>query len=133
MSEILLPLLGGLFCIGIAFLALIGVVVLLYINHTRSRKMVAINPNWPTVPGRVTVARVEESVRTRVDDDAFYSPFIEFEYIVEGQVYTGKQAVGRPSNLEAMAKRTLAKFPPGTEVVVYYNLEKPDETRLLMK
>ncbi|HEY5270654.1 MAG TPA: hypothetical protein VII97_09980 [Anaerolineales bacterium] len=49
----------------------------------------AIRPNWPTVPSRVTVARVEESVRTRVDDDAFYSPYIEFEYTVAGQVYTG--------------------------------------------
>jgi len=82
-------LLSGLFCIGIAFLALVGVIVLLYINHTCSREKVAIRPNWPTVPSRVTVARVEESVRTRVDDDAFYSPYIEFEYTVAGQVYTG--------------------------------------------
>jgi len=133
MSEILLPLITGLFCIGIAFLALVGVIVLLYINHTRSRKMMAINPNWPAVPGRVTVARVEECDRTKVDDDTFYSPFIEFEYTVVGQVYTGKQAVGRPSNLESLATRILAHYPPGTEVVVYYNLEKPDEARLLVK
>jgi len=127
MSEIFLPLISGLLCIGIAFLALVGVIVLLYINHTRSLEKVAIRPNWPTVPGRVTVARVEES------DDAFYSPYIEFEYTVAGQVYIGKQVIGRPFNLESIAKRTLAHYPPGTEVVAYYNPEKPDETRLLLK
>jgi hypothetical protein len=132
MPEILVPLMCGLVCIGIAFLILIGVVVLLYVNHTHSREKVAIHPNWPTVLGRVTVARVEESVRTRVDDDAFYYPSIEFEYTVEGQIYTGKQAVGKPSNLEFIAKRTLANYPAGTEVKVYYNPEKPEEARLLM-
>jgi hypothetical protein len=133
MSEIFLPLITGLLCISIAFLALVGVIVLLYINHNRSREKMVVPPSWPGVSGRVTVARVVESARTRVDEDAFYHPSIEFEYIVAGQVYTGKQAVGRPSNLESKAKRTLANYPPGTDVAVYYNPEKPDEARVLMK
>ncbi len=133
MSEILLPLITGFPCIGLAFLALVGVIVLLYINHTRSREKMVVPPSRPGVSGRVTVARVAESVRTRVDDDAFYSPYIEFEYNVADQVYTGKQAVGRPFNLESKAKRTLAHYPPGTDVAVYYNPEKPDDARVLMK
>jgi hypothetical protein len=133
MSEIYLALVGGLFCIGMAFLALVAVIVLLVINQTRSRKMKRIDPNWPTAPGRVTVARVEESARTRVDEDTFYSPWIEFEYTVASQIYTGRQAVGRPSNLESMAKRMLAHYPPGTELVVYYQPERPQEARLLLK
>jgi hypothetical protein len=133
MSQILLPLITGLLCIGIPFLVLVGVIVLLYINHTRNREKMVVPPSWPGVSGRVTVARVVETVRTRVDDDAFYYPYIEFEYYVAGQVYTGKQAVGRPFNLESKAKRTLAHYPPGTDVAVYYNPEKPDEARVLMK
>jgi uncharacterized membrane protein len=39
MSETYLALVGGFFCIGMAFLALVAVIVLLVINQTRSRKM----------------------------------------------------------------------------------------------
>jgi hypothetical protein len=133
MSEMLLALIAGLLCIGAAFLALIGVIALLYFNHSRSRKLAAVRPNWPSSPAHVTTARVEEAVRTRADEDAFFSPIIEFEYTVAGQVYTGRQAVGRPSNLEALAKRALGQYPPGMEVLVTYDPEKPEQARLLTK
>jgi hypothetical protein len=133
MSEIMLPLLAGLICSGIALLGLVGLIALLYINHKRSREKVPVLPNWPTVPGRVTIARVEETARTRVDDDTFYYPSIEFEYTVENQLYTGRQTVGKAFNLESMAKRVVANYPPGTEVVVSYNPGKPGEARLLIK
>ena len=132
-SETLGPLLCGLFCIGITFLAIIGVVGLLIVNRNHSREKVSIHPDWPAIPGRVTIARVEESARTRVDDDAFYYPYIEFEYVVEGQVYTGKQGVGRPSNLEFKAKQTLANHPVGSDVVVYYNPVEPGQARLAIQ
>ncbi|MCJ7621905.1 MAG: DUF3592 domain-containing protein [Anaerolineaceae bacterium] len=130
-SEILRPLLCGLFCIGITFFVIIGAVILLRVNRTRSREKVAVPPNWPAVQGRVTAASVEETARTRVEDDAFFYPNIKFEYTVEGQVYTGSQAVGRPFNVEFKAKQKLANYPPGTEVTVYYDPTKPDENRLM--
>jgi hypothetical protein len=133
MSEILRPLLVGVLCIGLTFIVMIGVVVLLSVNRSRSRKKMAIASNWPAVPGQVTAARIEESVRTRADEDVFYEPSIEFRYTVEGQVYSGKQVIGRPSNLEFKAKQTLAHYPPGTEISVYHNPEKPGEARLLIK
>jgi hypothetical protein len=130
MSEFYGSFLCGLICTGLAFLVVIGVVVLLYVNHTRSKEKTAIHPNWRPATARVTATRVEETARTRVDEDDFYYPLIEFEYQVEGQVYTGKQAVGRPFNIEFKAKQTLRHYPPGIEVVVYYNPDKPSETRL---
>lgn len=95
MSEILLPLITGFLCIGLAFLALVGVIVFLYINHTRSREKMVVPPSWPGVPGKVTVARMVESVRTRVDDDAFYSPYIEFEYNVADHSTLSPKQSGR--------------------------------------
>jgi hypothetical protein len=133
MSETLGTLLVGLLCIGIIFLVIIGVVTLLSVNRKRSRKMTAVPSNWRAIPGRVTVASVEETVRTRVDDDVFYYPSIEFGYTLEGQAYSGKQAIGKPSNFELKAKRALAHYQPGVEITVAYNPDKPDEARLLMK
>ena len=133
MAETLGPLFCGLLCIGTAILAVTGVVVLLLVNRNRSREKTVIHPNWPTITGRITVARVEDSVRTRADDDAFFYPSVEFEYTAGGRVYTGKQAVGRPFNLEFKSRQTLAQYPPGSEVVVYYNPENPDEAQLAVK
>lgn len=133
MSEFVLPLTAGLLCIGLAVIAVGGVIVLLVVTRNRKQQQGAVCPDWPAVPGRVIAARVEESVRTRVDDDAFFSPIVEFEYTVAGRVFTGRQALGRPSNLEALAKRALAHYPPGTQVQVNFNPEKPEEARLLLK
>jgi hypothetical protein len=128
--DILTPLLLGIMCIGAVFLAAAGVGVLLYINQTRSRKNVVIPPNWSAITGRITATKVEE---TADDEDDFYYPSIEYEYTVEGQVYTGKQAVGKPYNFTAKAKQILAHYPVGSEIAVYYNPEKPAETRLAGK
>ena len=133
MFETLGILLIGLLCIGVTFLVLIGVVVLLLGNRSRSRKMTATPSNWRAVPGTVTGASVEESARTRVDDDVFYYPSVEFGYTVESQAFRSTQAVGKPSNFELKAKHALAQYQPGVEIAVVYNPEKPDEARLLMK
>jgi hypothetical protein len=131
-SEILLPLLTGVCCIGMAVLALVGVIVLFYVNGKRSPKKVTVDPTWPTVPGRVTAARVEETARTRVDEDTFYFPLIEFEYTLAGQVRTGRQAVGKPFNLESKAKRRLEQYPLGTQVLVVYDPQDPDKARVVV-
>jgi hypothetical protein len=130
MSETFGSLVAGFLCIGMTFLVIIGVVLIFSVNRKRSMKMTAIPSNWRAIPGMVTGARVEESVRTRVDDDVFYYPSIEFDYTVEGQVYQGKQAIGRSTNLESKSKQALALYPPGTGITVYYDPEKPGEARL---
>ncbi len=50
--------------------------------------------------------------------------------MINGQIYKGKQAVGKPFNLESKAMSTIAKYSPGTSVTLYYNPEKPEEARL---
>ena len=131
MSDFVGPVICGLVFICAVFLVCIVVAVLLYVNHSRSRRNVAIQPSWRTVTGQVVAASVEETARTQVDDDTFYYPQVEFQYVVEGHVYTGRQAVGRPYNVAFKANQTLARYPVGSDVTVYYDPEGPGEARLV--
>ena len=124
------PLLIGLLFIVVPVIVLIVVVRLIYINQKRSREKKAIPQNWHATTGRVTAVSVEEAVRTRVEDDPFHYPNVQFEYVVEGRAYNGSQAVGRPYNNTSMAQQTLKNYPVGREIPVYYNPERPGEARL---
>jgi hypothetical protein len=131
-SEILRPLLCGFVCAGGAFIIAIGVIALLVVNQRKSRKKYVIPDNWRSAQGRIIATQVEEAARTKVDDDEFYMPMVEFEYTVEGQVYTSKQAVGRPYNVTFKAKQTLEHYPIGGNITVHYNPEKVDQARLMI-
>jgi hypothetical protein len=124
MNEILGPLICGISCIVIAFLAVIAVVALLVVNQKRSREKAIINPNWPTVRGKIISSELEE------DDEGIISPVISFEYTINGQVYTTQQVVGRPNSLKSIAVKTLTFYPLESDIVVYYNPEKPEEARV---
>jgi hypothetical protein len=115
------------------FLLMAGVFWLLYTNRTRSRERATIPSNWSSVTGRITAAHVETSARTRVEDDEFYYPEVEFEYTIEGRVFTARQAAGRPFNLEFKAKQTLKQYPVGRQVEVYYSPEKPEDARIFFR
>jgi len=127
MNEILGSLFCGVSCIVIAFLAVIAVVVLLWVNSKRSREKAQIDPNWPTVTGQIISAELE------VDDEAIISPVISFEYTIRGQVYSAQQVVGRPSSLRSKALKTLTLYPLESDVSVHYNPEKPEEARLVLR
>jgi hypothetical protein len=127
MNEIFGPLICGVSCIVIAFIAVIGVVVLIWVNSKRGKEKALINPNWSSVTGQIISAELD------VDDEAIISPVISFEYTIDDQVYTASQVVGRPSNLKSKALKTLTLYPLESDVVVYYNPEKPEEARLIKR
>lgn len=130
MSQIFLPLILGLLFIFAVFAGAALVIWLLVTNCRRNRQKTTINPGWISVEGQITATGVEESIRTRADDDPFHYPSIEFEYMVEGRPYVGRQAVGKPFNVQFKARRTLEDYPVGGRVVVFYNPEEPGEARL---
>lgn len=129
-SEFIPPLFCGLVCAGGAFVILIGVVALVVINQRNSQQKFGIPAHWHSVQGRVNASFIEEVARTRVDDDPFYHPVVEFDYTVNGQHYAGKQAIGRATNFDRNARKTLENYPIGGNITVYYNPEKVDEYRL---
>ena len=129
MDSIIGSSICGLACIGGAIGAVIIVVVLVMVSRTRSRQKAEIAADWSTTLGQITSARVDEAP----DDDVFYHAVIGYSYTVEGQAYTGEQAVGRAANLAGPARRALSRYPVGTQVSVAYNPARPTESRLAVK
>jgi hypothetical protein len=130
MPHNLLPLFVGLCIFGVTLLVVVGAASLLFLSYVRGRKKPTGDLNWPTVSAQIMVSRVEETVRSHVEDDVFYYPYIEFEYMAGSGPRRGKQAVGKPCNVEFKAKQTLKAYPVGTTISVRYNPENLDEARL---
>ncbi len=133
MSGFIAPLLAGLLFICIPVFVVFTVIKHLRINRKRSREQKIIPPNWHLAKGRIIATSIEEAVRTRVEDDEFYYPSVRFEYTDGLQVYNAGRAVGRPYNTKSIARQVLENYPIGGEIIVYYNPQKPDEARLLVK
>ncbi|NLF01667.1 MAG: DUF3592 domain-containing protein [Anaerolineales bacterium] len=133
MDSIIGSSICGLACIGGAIGAVIIVVVLVMVSRTRSRQKAEIAADWSTTLGQITSARVDEAPRTRPDDDVFYHAVVGYSYTVEGQAYTGEQAISRAANLAGPARRVLSRYPVGTQVSVAYNPARPTESRLAVK
>jgi len=130
MLKVLTTLVIGLLFVILPVFVVFRIIQLLRINQRRSREKKIIPQNWRSAKGRITAASVEEAVRTRVEEDAFYYPQVRFEYSDGNNVYEEAQAVGRPYNNTFMARRTLKGYPAGGEVTVFYNPDKPDESML---
>jgi hypothetical protein len=96
----------------------------------RNRKKVQASMEWPYVPGRIISASVRED-RTQGDqetaDTTSYYPVVEYEYIVEQQLYRGNRLSfvdkGQSSRQKALAQ--VQVFQPGSPVWVFYNPAKP--------
>ncbi len=126
-------LLFGFLFIAVPILVMTGVIIIVYLNRKRIGQKTVVPRNWRVVKARITAASVEETVRTRPDDDAFYYPSIQFEYTEAGRTYKGTQAVGRPYNVISNAWQTLSHYQVGKEITVYCNPDDPGEARLWVK
>jgi len=129
------PLVFSLLCGGFFFLAALAVGGGLLWYSANSKKKAGASLAWPSAPGTVTVSDVRQSSSTDEDGHVTvsYYPRVEYEYTVDGQAYTSKQAAfggvrgyGSPDR----ARQDLAKYPAGAAVTAYYNPEKPSEAVL---
>jgi hypothetical protein len=84
---------------------------------------------WPAVPGRVT----ESHLTTSHDrHGTTYGAHVEYTYTVEGREHRGSTVwfgEDRTSDRSA-AQKTLALFPTGKEVRVFYQPDEPDTSVL---
>ncbi len=100
----------------------------------RSRKKAEASKTWPATSGRIVRAEVRRVQFT--DDDGStcwrYCPFVEYEYRVGDQGYISHQIsfAEKVFTNEAGAQKRIAQFPVGSEVMVYYNPEKPEKAVL---
>ena len=95
----------------------------------RSIRLARASLAWPTAPGRVTAAEIQESYDSR---GRSCTPHIAFEYQVDGRSQRGDSLmIGvTPSGSKSYAKSVTEKYPVGAAVQVAYDPAAPERSVL---
>ena len=121
-------------CFG-GFFFLAGAILLFFTLRTRKKSNASMS--WPSATGQISAASVRKNSSTDEDGyvDITYSPIVEYDYWVNGQVYKGHRIhFGiTPSPRPGAAQAEVDRFPVGRQVTVFYNPEKPGEAVLEKK
>ncbi len=83
--------------------------------------------SWPSVPGTITVSRVDSHRDS--DNKTMYSHHIEYTFTIDGAQHTGDRVWvgdGWSTNSSSGPRRTVAKYPVGSETTVYYDPKAPE-------
>jgi hypothetical protein len=117
-------------CLAPLFFLLAAIFIVVGIlNRNKAKKA----GGWPSVPGKVIEARLEEHASTDPEDFSManFRPVIAYQYEVNSQVYTSnKTGVIAMNYDQKTAQKKLDAFPVGSALTVYYNPEKPEDALL---
>ena len=95
----------------------------------RAQRMI----RWPSVPGSVTGTDIVAD-GTFEDGSAAYYPRISYKYVVAGKEYSSQRRslinVGAGRFLRAGLRKTVERYPVGSEVTVFYDPADPSEAIL---
>jgi len=110
----------------IGFVLLILNAVFLGVIFFMRRKMAAVS-QWPSTMGTVMMSRTE----TRSSGEGYTDyPVVQYSYQVRGQAYQGLKLAPGPEVGGSGARKVVAKYPPGAQVMVFYNPENPSDAVL---
>lgn len=128
----------GYFCLGLFVLVFVGVGIYLILRSKRDKEKARQSLNWPATSGKVLAARMIESTSTDSDGDSSttYRAHVQYEYEVMGASYTNdKVNVGMVVSTSSTkkAQETLARYPVGSTVKVYYDPNNPADSVLEQK
>lgn len=113
----------------IVFVLFILNVIFLAIIFFMRRKMAVVS-QWPSTMGSVEMSRVES--RSTSDGYTDY-PVVQYSYQVAGQSYQGMKLAPGPEVGGTGANKVVARYPPGAQVMVYYNPQNPGDAVLERK
>jgi hypothetical protein len=116
--------------IGVGVLSLVVIGVLLRI--LQGWRNAGTSKNWIAITGTVLSANVVAG-RNRGRNGVSYYPVVMYEYSVDGNRYVGnRMSFGSQIGVgfQAVAARSLGKYPVGGTVPVYYNPNNPAEAVL---
>ena len=112
-------------CILVGFVLIIyGFYKLFQLIYPASRYRMA-GKNWPETTGTVTKSGVDFFSRPR--SKKYYWVRVRYSYQVEGIEHTGRFNIETLPATKAKAIQNLEKFPPGIEIYLRYNPQKPAE------
>ena len=102
----------------------------LVVLAVRNAKKGFASRHWPQAPGII----VHSSVLVHTDADGEgYTPRVEYEYSVDGTKYRGvRLRYGQTGSWNrGRAERVIAPYPPGSSVLVFFNLSQPADAVLV--
>lgn len=120
---------------GLAYLAGLGLIALIWFFHIRTVKKAEAAAAWPTASGVIETSSVRESLEKDSEGDAerAWYPEVAYAWTVNGQGYTGRRiAFGEAPRFarEAAARAVCARYRPGASVPVRYDPANPAEAVL---
>ena len=113
----------------IVFVLFILNVVFLTILFFMRRRMATVS-QWPATMGNVIMSTIER----RSSDDGYTDyPVVQYSYQVGGQAYQSYKLAPGPEVGGTGARKVIAKYPPGAQVMVFYDPQNPAEAVLERK
>lgn len=110
----------------IGFVLLILNAIFLGIIFFMRRKMAAVS-QWPSTMGTVLMSTLER--RSSSEGSTDY-PVVQYSYQVGGQAYQSYKLAPGPEVGGTGAGKVVARYPPGAQVMVFYNPQNPSEAVL---
>jgi len=119
-----------LLAIGIiVFVLFILNIVFLTIIFFMRRRMATVS-QWPATMGNVIMSTVER----RSSEDGYTDyPVVQYSYQVGGQAYQSYKLAPGPEMGGTGARKVIAKYPAGAQVMVFYDPRNPAEAVLERK
>ena len=114
----------------IGFVFLILNVVFLAIIFFMRRTMATVS-QWPPTMGTVLASSLEQ--RHSSEGGWVDYPVVQYSYQVGGQAYQGRKLAPGPEVGGSSARKVIARYPAGAQVMVFYNPQNPSDAVLETK
>ncbi|HLO32918.1 MAG TPA: DUF3592 domain-containing protein [Anaerolineales bacterium] len=114
----------------IGFVFLILNAIFLAILFFMRRKMAAVG-QWPSTMGSVVMSKIEQ--RSSTEGGYTDYPSVQYSYQVGGQAYQSYKLAPGPEVGGTGAGKIVARYPPGAQVMVFYNPQNPSDAVLERK
>lgn len=95
------------------------------------RRRMAVVSQWPSTMGTVVLSTIEW--RSSSDSGSTAYPVVQYSYQVNGQAYQSYKLAPGPEVGGTGAKKVVAKYPAGAQVMVFYDPQKPSDAVLERK
>ena len=127
----LFGILGGLCAVVLPILAFIGFGIFMYRRSQKAKAALDSAQTWTGTMGTVLTSNVQIR-RTGTSRSEF--PVVVYQYQVNGQALQGQTIKAGEQffsvRVLGQAQETVRRYPPGAQVMVYYNPANPAESAL---
>ena len=128
---VLLSIAGGACAVIVPLIFLVGFGIFFYRRYQQGNAARASAQSWPSTAGIVLTSSVQvrRSNRSRSE-----YPVVVYQYGVNGKSYQGQRVKASDKfisvRISGEAQTTVARYPAGSRVTVYYDPNNPSESAL---